>query len=252
VEKSSDVQWRPMAAYLYVLHLDGAALAWEYLRRNPNYRRDWLRRHQRQHATVRWGLRVFEDPKRDGREAQPDWQLDHDAVLVQPDADPPPDAVPFRLWHLPGRKQLLHDGQHLMLASRLVERMLHLAISPVLEDGAAYVFAVRAGERLRERWHAAETDLALLDAAQESRTAVVLGRPSRTTLSHMRVLQALDGVLAGASQRTVAEVLFGDAAVAARWEADGDLRAQVRRLIRRGRVLMQGDYLRLLPPGASA
>jgi len=35
--------WYPTAAYLYVLHLDGPALAWEYLRRNPNYRRDWLR-----------------------------------------------------------------------------------------------------------------------------------------------------------------------------------------------------------------
>ena len=31
--------WYPTAAYLYVLHLDGPTLAWEYLRRNPGYRR---------------------------------------------------------------------------------------------------------------------------------------------------------------------------------------------------------------------
>ena len=31
--------WYPTAAYLYVLQLDGLALAWEYLRRNPHYRR---------------------------------------------------------------------------------------------------------------------------------------------------------------------------------------------------------------------
>ena len=37
-------QWYPTAAYLYVLHLDGLALAWEYLRRHPDYRRDWLHR----------------------------------------------------------------------------------------------------------------------------------------------------------------------------------------------------------------
>jgi len=34
--------WYPTAAYLYVLHLDGPALSWEYLRRNPEYRLDWL------------------------------------------------------------------------------------------------------------------------------------------------------------------------------------------------------------------
>ena len=39
--------WYPTAAYLYVLHLDGLALAWEYLRRHPDYRLDWLRRHRR-------------------------------------------------------------------------------------------------------------------------------------------------------------------------------------------------------------
>jgi len=45
--------WYPTAAYLYVLHLDGPALAWEYLRRNPNYRRDWLRRRRRPDAAQR-------------------------------------------------------------------------------------------------------------------------------------------------------------------------------------------------------
>ena len=36
--------WYATAAYLYVLHLDGPALAWEYLRRHPRYRADWQRR----------------------------------------------------------------------------------------------------------------------------------------------------------------------------------------------------------------
>ena len=29
--------WYPTAAYLYVLGLDALALAWEYLRRHPDY-----------------------------------------------------------------------------------------------------------------------------------------------------------------------------------------------------------------------
>jgi hypothetical protein len=36
--------WYPTAAYLYILWLDALALAWEYLRRHPDYRLDWLRR----------------------------------------------------------------------------------------------------------------------------------------------------------------------------------------------------------------
>ena len=39
--------WYPTAAYLYILWLDALALAWEYLRRHPDYRLDWLRHHRR-------------------------------------------------------------------------------------------------------------------------------------------------------------------------------------------------------------
>lgn len=48
--------WRATAAYLYVLDLDGPALAWEYLRRHADYQRDWKASGRRVHA-LRWGLR---------------------------------------------------------------------------------------------------------------------------------------------------------------------------------------------------
>ena len=35
--------WHAGAAYLYTLDLDGPALAWEYLRRNPAYREEYDR-----------------------------------------------------------------------------------------------------------------------------------------------------------------------------------------------------------------
>ena len=73
--------WYPTAAYLYTLHLDGPALAWEYLRRHPDYRRDWLRRRRRPEAAARWGLRLLEDPALDARDAHPAWFPDHDAVV---------------------------------------------------------------------------------------------------------------------------------------------------------------------------
>jgi hypothetical protein len=245
---SGAVHWHPVAAYLYVLHLDGPALAWEYLRRNPEYRRTW-QDHRRgpQHEAHRWGLRLLEDPARDARDAYPDWFPDPPSVVqVYPDADPAADALPFQLWRLPGRKHLMHDGKRLVLTSQLVNRMLRMALSPALEDGMAHAYAVRAGGQLGERWRAIEAELAALDAAKVDRTAVATGRPGRTPMLHMRTLQALDGTLAGASQRGVAEVLFGHAAVAERWHDDGDLRAQVRRLVRRGQMLMDSGYQRLL------
>ncbi len=250
---SSVVHWHPSAAYLYVLHLDGPALAWEYLRRNPEYRFAWQHHwHYPQHDAQRWGLRLLEDPARDARDAHPDWFPDPASVVqVYPDADPTDDALLFQLWHIPGRKQLMHDGKRLMLTTHLVDRKLRMAISPALEDGMAYAYAVRAGRQLRERWRTIEADLAMLDADSAHPSAIATDRPGRTAMLHMHTLQALDGTLAGASQRGVAEVLFGITAVAERWHDDSDLRAQVRRLIRRGQTLMDGGYRHLLQPGST-
>ena len=48
--------WYPTAAYLYVLGLDALALAWEYLRRHPDYRLEWLHRHlQWMSSSLRFG-----------------------------------------------------------------------------------------------------------------------------------------------------------------------------------------------------
>jgi hypothetical protein len=111
--------WYATAAYLYVLHLDGPALAWEYLRRHPDYRRDWLRRRRQPDAAGHWGLRLWEDPALDARDAHPAWLPGHGAVVqLYPDADPPPDALCFEFWKLPGHKHLIHDGKRLVLVAR--------------------------------------------------------------------------------------------------------------------------------------
>lgn len=61
------------------------------------------------------------------------------------------------------------------------------------------------------------------------------------------VLRAFDGVQAGASQRQIAEVLWGEAAVERNWDGASDcLRSQMQRLIRTGKQLVDGGYRRLL------
>lgn len=61
------------------------------------------------------------------------------------------------------------------------------------------------------------------------------------------VLRALDGSLAGASYREIAVVILGGDRVKASWGGDdGHLKNRIRRAVRRGRLLMSGDYKRLL------
>lgn len=225
--------WYPTAAYLYVLHLDSLALAWEYLRRHPDYRLDWLRHRRRpqaaQEAAQRWGLRLLEDPALDARDAHPAWLPGHAAMVqLYPDEDPPPDASIFAFWRIPGHKQLLHDGKRLALIARSPGHCLRFALAPGLEDGMAA--AVRG--------HASGTAF-----------AATTPRPTPSALLELHTLQALDATLAGASLRDVGEGLFGADAVAD-WYSDGGLRSKVRRLVRRGDALMRGGYRHLaqLPP----
>ena len=227
--------WYPTAAYLYVLCLDTLALAWEYLRRHPDYRIDWLRRARRPDAAHHWGLRLLEDPTLDARDAHPAWLPGHEAVVqLHPDADPPPEATAFAFWRIPGHKQLLHDGKGLALIARSPGLCQRYALAPGLEDGMAVAYAPRD----RSTTHAPDTP-----------TPMARPRPPPAALLELHTLQALDATLAGASLRDVAEGLFG-ADAAAGWYSDGGLRSKVRRLVRRGDALMRGGYRRLaqLPP----
>nr|CUV27716.1 conserved protein of unknown function [Ralstonia solanacearum] len=245
-ELSSD-HWYPSAAYLYILHLDGPALAWEYLRRDPDYQSDWRHRHKSPDVAQRWGLRLLEDPGQDARDAHPAWFPDHDTVVqLYPDADPPSNASLFEFWRIPGHKQLIHDGRRLLLIARQPNCCLRLALAPTLEDGKAYVYAVRACQAHCAHYRALASELNKLQAVRDTTpVAVVKPRPSSSALLELHTLQALDGTQAGASLRTVADVLFGRDVVAERWHADGDLRARVRRLVQRGKKLMRGGYRHL-------
>nr|WP_282595233.1 DUF2285 domain-containing protein [Mesorhizobium mediterraneum] len=61
------------------------------------------------------------------------------------------------------------------------------------------------------------------------------------------VLRVLDGSLAGASHREIAEALIGQQRVHSDWNDPRDhLRDRIRRAVSRGRALMNGGYLDFL------
>ncbi|HCV38826.1 MAG TPA: hypothetical protein DGQ94_08935, partial [Pseudomonas sp.] len=116
-----------------------------------------------------------------------------------------------------------------------------------------YLYATRACATpcARFRMLVAELD-ALAAATVAVPAAAARSRPTSAAVLELHTLQALDGTLAGASLREIAEGLFGADAVVADWHADSALRARVRRLVRRGEALMRGGYRRLaqlpMPP----
>jgi len=81
-----------------------------------------------------------------------------------------------------------------------------------------------------------------------------LGRFPRTlfalepaALKWARALQAWDGAAAGASQREIASVLFGEKAVREEWGGRSEfLKSRTQRLIKYGKEMVDGGYRKLL------
>ncbi|WP_238990906.1 DUF2285 domain-containing protein [Acidovorax sp. ST3] len=149
----------------------------------------------------------------------------------------------FDLWRIPGRKRLVMDGHDLALTADLSALRMRLSLSGTLEDGDAYAGAVPLTPGLRCQ----------LDGYREQAQALEGHAPqishvraaTRAALLHLRALQALDASQSGASHRDIAQALFGLEAVVLRWHEDGELRAQVRHLLRRAEAFMHGGYLSL-------
>lgn len=97
-----------------------------------------------------------------------------------------------------------------------------------------------------------------IDAARRLHRLLVQGRPTAATITGYRrrrlklALRALDGALAGADYRAIAEALFGPRVPRGAAFRDDSLRAQAIRLVRYGLHLMRGGYLDLLRPDRRA
>ncbi|MBN8279036.1 MAG: DUF2285 domain-containing protein [Gammaproteobacteria bacterium] len=157
-------------------------------------------------------------------------------------------APSFSVWRLPGPKILsVHARHDLLLATGVGGGALALTVDAGLLLGDAYAFRVPAETEPEEAMRVMVGVRSAMGGAAPS-----LGESSspvsRTALVHLRALQALDGIAGEASHRTIARVLFGAEEVTRRWTGDGELRAQVRYLVRRARALRDGGYRSLLTP----
>lgn len=190
------------------------------------------------------GCESAEDPRLDAREAHPLWIATTDELLhVRASAArSAPGQQSFDLWRVPGRKGLTLGATGLTLLAEVSARRLRVLLADDLADGAAYACTVPLGPTLRGQLDVFNAQARILRGHAPAPTPL---RATRSALLHLRALQALDGAQADATHRDIAQALFGLEAVALRWQADGELRAQVRHLLRRAEGYMMGGYLAL-------
>lgn len=189
------------------------------------------------------------DPELDARQAHPCW-LDQAPAdwWVRASAGEPGvvGAVRFDLWRIPGRKALSLSERGLALRARAqshATQAVHAVLASDVGDGLRCDCFARWRGGHQGRLDRLEGQVRMF-AGERPRVAFAHGA-TRAGLLHLRALQACDALRSGASQRDIAQALFGDGAVAGRWHADGELRAQVRHLLRRARAFIDGGYLAL-------
>jgi hypothetical protein len=96
----------PSAAYRYTLWLDRVLLAWEYLRRNSDYRREfcceaWI---LQQRSPACWGLKGRKDLDHDSRAVDPLWQFPAATEVLLVPERAGGKARTFDVWKIPGRQ----------------------------------------------------------------------------------------------------------------------------------------------------
>lgn len=241
--------WRSSADYIYLNDADPADLAWEFLRRNPDYRRD-VDRLATQQATgcslddhrnqlaKKWGLRFIVDPNKDSRNAI-HWHEDHfPRLLTLVETKDGSETAPISLVNIVDPASSREDRAYLNLPDGKI------FISGWNCEASRNTIAVPLDMHLRVR-------LAELQRLEQRLFHAKLTRAARfLTIQHaarlIMSLRALDGHQRGHSYRIIAEGLFGAHRVPKQTWKTHDLRDRTIRLVQKGLSLMRGRYRDLL------
>jgi Uncharacterized conserved protein (DUF2285)/Family of unknown function (DUF6499) len=249
----SEFDWRSPTAYRKMLNAEAADFAWEYLRRNSDYREDYRKRQNIESIVAadptfrqQWGFLFAADP---------DQAFDAQTIFWAPEVLPtvlrvgsgraaaysrPYDVDVGELSDADLRRA--SDGWYAVLriggvTHRLWWRRLPAKRAPIILElplDTDFDLQSRAAYRL---WSAiAKRTLA------ESHSSLLLRRRQRLTLA----IRALDGRIEGNSYRAIAEGLFGASRIPQQSWKTHDLRNRTIRLVQTGLSLMRGGYRALL------
>lgn len=250
--------WRDAASYAPLLDADRSILAWEWLRRDPDYRAaaeaalgpagGEAGREGPFPKAARWGLHAFEAPGLPAPLARPMWSATaHPAVLaaVASGTGEATDLLDLRrLAPIVSLVDGHEQGEHLLLSNGF--RTIRLdVLAGTLAQGPVRLRYLLAG------FASAEMPLLtlrrLMALARTGRFARSLHPREPRTRRWLLMLRAHDALAKGADQREIAAVLLSSSARQSRWRSQApSLRPQVQRLVRGARFLAEGGYRELL------
>ena len=251
--------WRSPEAADALNGLDRSDLAWEFLRRNPEFRQHYATILDRiasnaisEEAAVaelsdRWGCLTLRDPS---LPASPDpmiWRPDLVGACVTLVAAPNGHSEAHQLApaDVEGARVDVHraDGRHMLLKDDEGDHCLWLPSVSVGDGLAALVV-------LDDRFALRIAALQRLHRRLAGRAAGPLPKAWRITRRHRwrltLMLRALDGHLERASYREIADALFGAEAVARYAWKTSSIRGQTIRLVKDAIRMMTGGYRKLL------
>jgi hypothetical protein len=251
--------------YAYTRELDGPGWAWEFLRRNEQFRRDCrlnrvghpaairhasgatlYRPRRRFLAAEKWGLELFANPDKTALETDIFWltHLQSHAIQCQcyPTVTNEPDALSLEKFHV--RRGILIGGENEHIAVRGTRCSASMVIgSGTLLFGKANVSFIHNGLTTSSRHY--QTTLIL--NKMTSKLANSNRRTAQKYSKFFEYLIALDGRLAGLSYREIAIVLYGLNGVETTWSDDTrGYKSKVIRASKNGFKLMERGYLKLL------
>jgi hypothetical protein len=236
--------WRDGEAYAPLLGADRSIFAWEWLRRDPDYRRAALgTADPAAAAAARWGLQRFENPSCAAPGARPVWRADdHPPVLkaLARGEAPPGDAID--LFGLGGLATYVADaeGEHWLLSDGLRAVRVDILEGSAAEGPVGLQYLLAGRTSAKAPLLALRRLLSLVEDESFSRTLHPREPKARRWILALRVHDAL---ATGNGQREIAAGLLSDSAAEPRWRVNAaSIRSQVQRLVRSARALALGGY----------
>ena len=249
VDNAHASRWRQAANYAFVKALPPAGCAWEFLRRNPDYRKAWRAFSSDSKSLSKenfdaavWGLVRFESPERDARSANVFWTPASLPSVIPLISLPPELADPNRKRNTVSLEPAVaQHGPARLIRRQGTQFRLHILDGPGEQMSCAVLpldqlFEIRAAAAIR-LWRG-------LTGRSPGRDPAELPAARRERL--VLALRALDGRLENASYRDIAEALFGTTRMPDRGWKTHDIRDRTVRLARLGFSLMRGGYRQLL------
>lgn len=251
--------------YAYTRALDRPGWAWEFLRRNQGYRRDWrlcqaglpnpirhtsgavyFRLRRRFLRAEVWGLVMFSNPSLTAKDTGVFWHPTTHNRMVSCSAAPANDSLDnaVGLEDFCGKRQVLAVGEVEYVVVEAPQKSARLAVRgcSLLIRPPEMTFHI---EGLNRVGPVTET-LQILKGFRGQGPAVN-HEWGQTELRLRECLVALDGHIAGRTYRDMAGVLYGSDRVAETWTSGTRfMKDKVRRAVERGIEFMNGGYCKLL------